>query len=254
MTREPASIRYKNPGAMWGGNAISKRWGEQGNVALADGMGQNNHIAVFPDYVHGICAQIDLWRGPRYRNKKFKDAIAIWSGGNWVDSYIRFVEDRVSGMDGNTIMDDALLRSPMGIAFLKAQAWHEAGKKYPAPEQDWLEAQRRVFGGVPHTDVPAPAVPPERDTKWLQTSLNTLGANLRVDGIVGPTLRTAIMNFQRENGLDVDGLVGPATMREMLLDLAAAPPEIKLPAPGEKGPIMAATFWDRVRELFNPKG
>jgi hypothetical protein len=36
---EPASIRYKNPGAMWGGNAISKKWGEQGNVSLNDGLG-----------------------------------------------------------------------------------------------------------------------------------------------------------------------------------------------------------------------
>lgn len=152
---EPASIRYKNPGAMWGGNAISRKWGESGNVKLNDGMGQNNHIAVFPDYVHGICAQIDLWRSPRYRDKKFKDAIAIWSGGNWVASYIKFVTDRVPGMTGDTIINDAFLNSPMGIKFLQAQAWHEAGKRYPAPEEDWIEAQRRVFGG---TKPKAPAV------------------------------------------------------------------------------------------------
>lgn len=144
---EPASIRYKNPGAMWGGNAISKKWGEMGNVKLNDGMGQNNHIAVFPTYVQGICAQIDLWRTPRYRNKKFKDAIAVWSGGNWVSSYIKFVTDRVPEMHEDTIMDDAFLNSPTGIKFLKAQAWHEAGKPYPAPDADWIEAQRRVFSG-----------------------------------------------------------------------------------------------------------
>lgn len=148
---EPASIRYKNPGAMWGGNAISRKWGEIGNVVLNDGMGQGNRIAVFPTYVQGICAQIDLWRTPRYRNKRFADAIRIWSGGNWVASYIKFVKDRVPGMDENTIMSDAMLNSPMGIKFLKAQAWHEAGKPYPAPEADWIAAQRRVFGGGPST-------------------------------------------------------------------------------------------------------
>lgn len=153
---EPASIRYKNPGAMWGGNAISKKWGEQGNVKLNDGMGQNNHIAVFPDYVSGICAQIDLWRTARYRNKKFKDAIAIWSGGNWVGSYIKFVTDRVPGMTGDTIINDAFLNSPTGIKFLQAQAWHEAGKRYPAPEEDWIEAQRRVFGGAKQGTIAAP--------------------------------------------------------------------------------------------------
>ena len=145
---EPASIRFKNPGAMWGGNAISKKWGESGNVKLNDGMGQNNHIAVFPDYVHGICAQIDLWRSARYKNKRFDAAIAIWSGGNWVSSYIKFVKDRVPGMTEGTIINDAFLNSPMGIAFLKAQAWHEAGKQYPAPDADWIEAQKRVFSGV----------------------------------------------------------------------------------------------------------
>ncbi|SEE53323.1 hypothetical protein [Bradyrhizobium lablabi] len=83
----------------------------------------------------------------RYHNKRFADAIAVWSGGNYVQSYIDFVKKRAPGMTENTIMSDALLNSPLGIAFLKAQAWHEAGKEYPASDDDWLEAQRCVFGG-----------------------------------------------------------------------------------------------------------
>lgn len=147
---EPASIRYKNPGAMWGGNAISKKWGEQGNVALNDGTGQGNKIAVFPTYVAGICAQLDLWRSSKhYKNKRFEDAIRTWSGGNHVESYIAFVKARVPGITRDTIMDDEFWRGPMCIPFLKAQAWHEAGKPYPAPEADWIEARRRVLGGTP---------------------------------------------------------------------------------------------------------
>lgn len=246
MAKEPASIRYKNPGAMWGGNAISRKWGEVGNVTLNDGMGQGNRIAVFPTFVAGICAQIDLWRGPRYRNKRFADAIAVWSGGNWVPSYIKFVKDRVPGMTENTIMNDALLSSPMGIAFLKAQAWHEAGKPYPAPEGDWLEAQRRVFEGS-EASVPS-AVAPERDTRWLQTTLNKLGAQppLDVDGIVGPALRATIAEFQQRNGLEADGLVGPATMRELLLDLVEAetPPSVT---------ETSSSFWDRFMDLFRSR-
>jgi putative peptidoglycan binding protein len=255
---EPASIRYKNPGAMWGGNAISKKWGEMGNVALNDGLNQGNHIAVFPDYVHGICAQIDLWRSPRYRNKRFADAIAIWSGGNYVDSYIKFVTDRVPGMTSGTVMNDALLSGAMGIAFLKAQAWHEAGKKYPAPDADWIEAQRRVFGGsaaAPPAGTPPPSAP-AKDTKWLQDALNKLGASpkLVVSGVVDRALRDAIKEYQTKNGLDVDGLIGPATMREIESDLAAPPP-IELPPPGAKPPSgLAPTFWGRVADLFKPKG
>lgn len=147
---EPASIRYKNPGAMWG-SPLAVKWGAAKKpVTLNDGKGQGNNIAVFPTYVQGICAQLDLWRSSKnYKNKRFCDAIAIWSGHNNVESYISFVLARVPGMTRNTIMNDAFWKGPMGVAFLKAQAWHEAGKRYPAPDDDWIEAQRRVFAGVP---------------------------------------------------------------------------------------------------------
>ena len=156
---EPASIRYKNPGAMWG-SALAIKWGaEKKAVTLNDGKGQGNNIAVFPTYVQGICAQLDLWRtSPNYKNKKFSDAIRIWSGGNYVESYIKFVLDRVPGMTRDTVMNDAFWRSPMGIAFLKAQAWHEAGKKYPAPDADWVEAQNIVLGNKPSISVGGTAI------------------------------------------------------------------------------------------------
>jgi hypothetical protein len=173
---EPASIRYKNPGAMWGGNAISKKWGEQGNVSLNDELGQGNRIAVFPDYVHGICAQIDLWRTPRYHNKRFGDAIAIWSGGNWVGSYIKFVTDRVPGMTGDTIINDDFLSGPNGIKFLKAQAWHEAGKAYPAPDEDWLMAQKIVFGQTKMSPFPPTPKPKPSTIKKSAGSVAAGGA------------------------------------------------------------------------------
>lgn len=146
---EPASIRFKNPGAMWG-SKLAIKWGAAPRaVVLNDGKGQGNNIAVFPTYVQGICAQLDLWRtSPNYRNKRFADAIAIWSGHNSVESYIAFVLKRVPGMTRNTVMNDEFWKGPMGVGFLKAQAGHEAGKPYPAPDADWLEAQRRVFAGT----------------------------------------------------------------------------------------------------------
>lgn len=155
MAREPASIRFKNPGAMWG-NKLARKWGAAPKaVTLNDGKGQGNNIAVFPTYLQGICAQLDLWRtSPHYRNKRFADAIAVWSGRNEVPSYIAFCKKRVPGLREDTVMDDDFWRSPSGIAFLKAQAWHEAGKPYPAPEEDWIEAQRRVFEGDNEFDPP----------------------------------------------------------------------------------------------------
>jgi len=157
---EPASIRTKNPGAMWG-SALTRKWGSTETITLHDGLGQGNNIAVFPTFVQGICAQLDLWRTSKnYRNKRFADAIAIWSGGNNVPSYIRFVKTSVPGITEDTVMNDDFWRGPMGIAFLKAQAAHEAGKRYPAPEEDWLKAQSIVFGTEPPPVTPPTPVKP----------------------------------------------------------------------------------------------
>lgn len=147
---EPASIRYKNPGAMWG-NALAIKWGAAKKaVTLNDGKGQGNNIAVFPTFQQGICAQMDLWRTSKnYRNKRFADAIAVWSGHNSVESYIAFATKRVPGMTRDTVMNDGFWRGGMAIPFLKAQAGHEAGKVYPAPDPDWIAAQKRVLSGVP---------------------------------------------------------------------------------------------------------
>lgn len=189
---EPASIRFKNPGAMWG-NALAKKWGSTNTVTLHDGLGQGNNIAVFPTYVQGICAQLDLWRSsPNYHNKRFADAIAIWCGHNYVESYIHYVLARVPGMARDTLMDDAFWRGPLAIPFLKAQAGHEAGKTYPAPDADWIEAQRRVLGGLTAavTAVPPlvrPANPPlvqpvHRKTGVVIAAAGTAGAAAHAAG------------------------------------------------------------------------
>ena len=215
---EPASIRYKNPGAMWG-NALAIKWGAQKKaVTLHDGKGQGNNIAVFPTYVQGICAQLDLWRTSKnYSNKRFADAIAIWSGHNEVPSYIAFCKKRVPGLTENTIMNDAFWRSSSGIAFLKAQAWHEAGKPFPAPDADWIEAQRRVFSGVAPAKpvaapapVPTPAAPVAIDTDVagdpdLYSAQKRLkGRNYSpglIDGKWGSGIAGALSGFRNDRGM-----------------------------------------------------
>lgn len=152
----PASIRYNNPGAMWGGNALTKHWGEEGNVALNDGLHQNNHIAVFPDKVHGAAAQFDLWRtSGNYHNQQLAHAIRIWSGGNSWPEYVRLIAALAPGLTATTVITDAILSGPEGIALCKAQAHQEAGVVYPLTDAQWAEAQAMVFG---KKNAPAPAV------------------------------------------------------------------------------------------------
>lgn len=55
-----------------------------------------------------------------------------------------------------------------------------------------------------------------KQVKLLQQFLNwDGGCNLVVDGIFGPATDKAVRNFQKRNGLDADGIVGPLTRNKM---------------------------------------
>lgn len=168
MARIPAAIRAKNPGAMWPG-PVSKKWGSTKFESLNDGTGQGNKIAYFDTWHQGICAQLDLWRtSAKYKNKKFKDAIAIWSGGNHVQAYIRYVIERIPSMTPDTVMNDAFWASANGAWFLKVQAMHEAGQKMPVPDQAWFDAQKQVMSGV------VPITPAVKKTAGVGAVVNTV--------------------------------------------------------------------------------
>jgi len=219
----PAAIQFMNPGAMWPG-AIATKWGSTKWQYLNDGTGQGgggkgNKIAIFDSWVDGIAAQMDLWRSSKnYRNKRMEDAIAIWSGGNNVPAYVSYLKARVPGLSGKTVMDDDFWRGPMAIPFLKAQAQHEAGKKIPATDADYIEAQRRVMATEATADmVPAvPAKPILREgsigvaVKALQQALG-----IPADAIFGMRTHQAVLTFQDKHGLTPDGIVGPQTWKAL---------------------------------------
>lgn len=143
---EPASIRFSNPGAMWGkGNAIATKYGATASPILNDGLGQGNNIAVFPDKVHGAAAQFDLWNS-HYTGMTLKAAITKWSGGNWSQSYANFLIK--SGIALTTIITSAILSSSSGLELLKLQAQWEAGQLYPMTDDEWKQAQDMVFKNV----------------------------------------------------------------------------------------------------------
>lgn len=54
------------------------------------------------------------------------------------------------------------------------------------------------------------------DVVELQTKLNNLGYNVgKADGIFGPITKQGVINFQKEHGLAVDGIVGPITVKSL---------------------------------------
>jgi GH25 family lysozyme M1 (1,4-beta-N-acetylmuramidase) len=67
--------------------------------------------------------------------------------------------------------------------------------------------------------------------RWVQDSLNKiLGLRLAVDGIMGPSTRSAVRSLQQTQGLAVDGIVGPRT-EAALRDALARQSASTVPAP-----------------------
>ena len=49
----------------------------------------------------------------------------------------------------------------------------------------------------------------------LQQLLNTKGINIAIDGVFGATTRAAVVQFQEQNGIATDGVVGTQTWQAL---------------------------------------
>jgi len=148
-----ASIRSNNPGAMWPG-ASSRRFGAVQQQMLADGLGQGNRIAIFPDAISGGAALFDLWdRG--YVDRKLKDAVKKWSGGNHVQSYLDVMIEQANIPPDLIITKDMIRNPDFAIRFGKAMAWHEAGEVFPLTDEQWRQAHREAFQLPPPVVLPS---------------------------------------------------------------------------------------------------
>lgn len=54
-----------------------------------------------------------------------------------------------------------------------------------------------------------------REVEKLQSALNAHGHDLIIDGLFGRVTRNALKKFQKDNGLIVDGVAGPAVLRAL---------------------------------------
>jgi peptidoglycan hydrolase-like protein with peptidoglycan-binding domain len=81
----------------------------------------------------------------------------------------------------------------------------------------------RLNDGFDHTS------PELRDeVKALQAELNKEGFGIEVDGLFGRDTESAVKRFQREHGLDDDGIVGPLTWAALL---GTTPPDVSTVLP-----------------------
>ena len=136
MPAQPASVRHNNPGAMWYVGKWQKAYGAEFGQTLNDGLGQGNQIARFPTPVHGAAAQFHLLSN----NSKstVRQAIAKWSGGNNVPSYLAILQS--NGFRADQTLSSILADPESAVRFAQAMAQHEGGREFPLAPDEWRAA------------------------------------------------------------------------------------------------------------------
>lgn len=151
---------------MWPGKSALK-FGAIGSETLNDG--QANKIATFPTKVAGAAALFHLLYNS-YVNMTLRAAIAKWSGGNHVESYLGNLRSETGIAPADVVTPELLKYAPTAIALGKAMAKHEAGRPYPMTDDEWKEAHTMAFK-IPAADTDSSA----SDTPWVDAAIAALG-------------------------------------------------------------------------------
>ncbi len=105
-------------------------------------------------------------------------------------------------------------RSALGMSSRLASVTHASNNDAPAPKVAPTPPARRsgtsIGRGASGNHV-----------RSIQTALSNLGFSVSIDGIYGSGTERAVMQFQSDNGLSVDGIVGPRTW-SLLSDYTSA--------------------------------
>lgn len=138
-TKQPATVRNNNPGAMWYVGGWQKKYGADFGETLNDGLGQGNQIAMFPDAVSGAAAQMHLLSN--YGNVTVQDAITKWSGGNDVKSYLSVLGK--GGFSESDKLPEILSDPKRATEFVRLMSSHETGGDFPLNKAGWAAAYEK---------------------------------------------------------------------------------------------------------------
>jgi peptidoglycan hydrolase-like protein with peptidoglycan-binding domain len=192
---------------------------EYGDFAKSKGaIGSDGRFAVFPSIDQGFSAQESLqFEGKSYRDKSIADAISRYAPAFENDTAAYAAEvAAAAGVPVTTKMSD--LTPEQRKAFLAAQHRVEGMKPGTIMGADGVPVSPEVarqFGAVrlPPSNIPGGSSSKGSDVRAYQQQLAQRGFDPGpIDGDKGPRTTAAIKAFQKANGLDPDGIVGPKTM------------------------------------------
>jgi hypothetical protein len=189
----PATIRNRNPGAIYPGPS-AKKFGGLGSETLVSDDG-THPIVKFPTMIHGAAAMFhNLFNAKEskkryyYRERTLQDAINNWCGEIKAQSYLALVK-QLTGLVPGHVLTEAFLRDPdRVIPLAKAMARHEAGENYPLDDMQWLEAHAMAFStgkapaATPNNDVPTMRPEARKAVQNAETAAKVLKVGLALGG------------------------------------------------------------------------
>lgn len=190
MAKVPASIRNKNPGAMYPGPS-AKKFGATTHEVLKSKDGEHK-IATFAEHQLGGAAMFDLLCSKNYLGLTIEKAITKWCGGFRASSYMKVLEEKGGVTRAAKLTPELLLNADVAIPLAKSMALQEAGTEYPMTDAEWAQAHELAFPhGVAVVDVKgetmakaknpaAPVadnsnVPAGSKAPWLELAIADLG-------------------------------------------------------------------------------
>jgi len=187
MTIVPASIRNRNPGAMYPGPS-SKKFGSSSFETLTSRDGVHK-IATFRSDVQGGSALFDLLAS-KYVGMTVEKAITRWCGEFYVSTYIKVLEEHGGVKRSDTLTKEMLEDPEKAIPLAKAMALQEAGREYPMTDEQWAQAHSCAFlqpvapAFAPDNDVPSPK-PETRTAAKVQKVVDVAKVVFPVAGVGG---------------------------------------------------------------------
>ena len=176
-------------GKNWTGASVNMKTKEEYTKGVLTDISAN--FRKYPDMASGVSGYFDFISAKRYENLKTATTAREYLERIKADGY---------ATSSAYVENNMRLVNTYGLTAYDGKVPAEK----PKTGNPYAEPTRNVRLGSKGNDV-----------RWLQYELNKRWYKLVVDGVAGKLTISALIDYQKQNGLDPDGICGPKTIASL---------------------------------------
>ncbi len=147
-----------------------------------------------------------------YRTPQIGDIVFFDWGGDRISDHVGLVEEiyptYLKTIEGNT----SITNQSNGGGVMRRTRYYPSCLGFARPDYE----ERSIDWNGFYLELTSPFTR-RREVGIVQTLLCDRGFDIKIDNIYGPITFNAVKEFQKQNGLEVDGVVGPVTWQKLHL-------------------------------------